>query len=82
MDDKADERLHIIEGLLAALDRMSEVDRLVSAAEGRAEARAALAAGLGLTDVQANHVLDMTVARRTAGARADLVAEAARLRSS
>ena len=81
MDDKADQRLHIIEGLLAALDRIADVNRVVGSSPGRDEARAGLMADLDLSDVQANHVLDMTVARQTAGARADLAAEAVHLRS-
>jgi DNA gyrase subunit A len=81
MDEKADARLHIIEGLLAALDRIGDVHRVVGAAAGRDEARAGLVADLGFSDVHANHVLDMTVGRQTAGARADLAAEADRLRS-
>jgi DNA gyrase subunit A len=81
MDGKADDRLHIIDGLLSALARIGDVNRVVGSAAGRDEAKVALIGELGLSDVQANHVLDMTVARLTTGARADLAAEADRLRS-
>ena len=80
-DDDADgQRLHIIEGLLTALDRMDEVRAVVTASPRRHDAAVALVDRLGFSEVQANHVLDLTVARQTAGARADLVAEAERLR--
>ena len=79
-DDDDDARLHIIEGLLLALDRLPEVNDAVSSAPTRDEARTALTDRLGVSTVQANHILDMTVGRQTSGARADLVAEAERLR--
>lgn len=81
MDEKAAQRLHIIEGLLTALDRIDEVNRVVGAASGREEARAALVTELGFSDVQATHILDMTVGRQTSRARAELAAEADLLRS-
>ena len=77
-----DDRLHIIEGLLTALDRLGEVNDAVGGAPTRDDARTALVERLGVSTVQANHILDMTIGRQTIGGRADLVAEAERLRSS
>lgn len=82
MSDSDADRLHIIEGLLLALDRLGEVNDAVGASATRDDARTAVAERLGVSTVQANHILDMTVARQTRAARADLVDEAERLRSS
>jgi DNA gyrase subunit A len=80
MTNPSGERLHIIEGILSALDRIGDVNAAVAGSPTREDARTALVERLGVSDVQANHILDMTVARQTAGARADLLAEAERLR--
>ena len=77
-----EDRLHIIEGLLTALDRLGEVNEAVRTSATRDDARTALVERLGVSTVQANHILDMTIGRQTSGARADLAAEAERLRST
>ena len=78
---RADERLHIVEGLIAALDNIDEVVALIRGSKDAAEARAGLVARFGLTEVQANHILDMALRRLTALERQRLDEEAAALRS-
>ncbi len=77
---RADERLHIVEGLLAALDNIDDVVALIRGSQDAAEARDGLMARYGLTDVQASHILDMALRRLTALERQKLDDEAARLR--
>ena len=78
---RADERLHVVEGLLVALDNIDEVVALIRASQDAAEARAGLMARYGLTEVQANHILDMALRRLTALERQKLDEEAAGLRA-
>jgi DNA gyrase subunit A len=63
---KAEERSHILEGLIVALDNIDEIVRLIRAAADTDEARNGLIARFGLTQVQANHILDMPLRRLTA----------------
>jgi DNA gyrase subunit A len=81
MADDPTTRLHLLEGILTALERMPEVNAIVAASETRADAAPALQAELGLSAAQAAHVLDLTVARQTKLAQAEIRAEIARLRS-
>jgi DNA gyrase/topoisomerase IV subunit A len=81
MADDTGTRLHLLEGILTALERMAEVNALVAASETRADAAEALQQELGLSAAQAAHVLDLTVARQTKYATAGIRAEIARLRS-
>ena len=78
---RADERLHIVEGLLVALDNIDDVVTLIRGSRDTAEARAALMARFGLTEVQATHILDMALRRLTALEREKLDEEAAGLRA-
>ena len=77
---RADERLHIVEGLIAALDNIDDVVALIRGSVDAAEARSSLMARFGLTEVQATHILDMALRRLTALERQKLDEEAARLR--
>ena len=63
---KARERLHIVEGYIIALDAIDLVIQLVRSSQDRAEARGKLMEHLGLTEIQANHILDMTISRLVA----------------
>ncbi|HYP22264.1 MAG TPA: DNA gyrase subunit A [Actinomycetota bacterium] len=63
---KAEERSHILEGLIIALDNIDEIVALIRAAADTAEARDGLMARFGLTEIQANHILDMPLRRLTA----------------
>jgi DNA gyrase subunit A len=63
---KAQERAHIVEGLLIALDNIDEVVRIIRASEDVDAARATLMERFALSEVQANHILDMPLRRLTA----------------
>ena len=63
---KAQERAHLVEGLLIALDAIDEVVRIIRASQDATEARAQLVVQIGLTEVQAGHVLDMQLRRLVA----------------
>ena len=64
--DRAREREHIVEGLLVALDAIEEVIAIIRGSSDAAAARAALMDRLGLSEIQANHILDMQLRRLTA----------------
>ena len=78
---RADERLHIVEGLIAALDNIDDVVALIRGSVDAPEARTGLMARYGLTEVQANHILDMALRRLTTLERERLDAEAEGLRA-
>ncbi|MFQ5556552.1 MAG: DNA gyrase subunit A, partial [Acidimicrobiales bacterium] len=75
--DKARDRLHILEGLLIALDAIDEVVAIIRSSQDVAEARERLIERFGLSQVQAAHILDMPLRRLTALARLELEDEAA-----
>ena len=62
---KAEERAHILEGLLIALDHLDEVIALIRASETPDIAREDLMAQFGLSDIQARAILDMRLQRLT-----------------
>jgi DNA gyrase subunit A len=79
---KAEERAHLVEGLLLALANIDEVVRIIRASPDVAVARDALIDRFGFTDVQAGYVLDMQL-RRLVGLEVDkLEAELAELRAT
>ena len=57
--NKAEERAHILQGLLIALDNIDEVIRIIRAADTPAEAKNDLIAAFGLDDAQAQAIIDM-----------------------
>lgn len=63
---KAEERAHVVEGLLVALDRIDEVVALIRGSETTDDARVALIEQIGVSEVQANHILDMPLRRLAA----------------
>src|SRR5918996_2703484 len=63
---KAEERSHILEGLIIALDNIDDVIELIRASANTEEARQGLMARFGLSEIQANHILDMQLRRLTA----------------
>jgi len=80
---KARDRAHIVEGLLKALDMIDQIVALIRASADRSEARGGLmAAPFDFTEVQANHILDMTLGRLTRLGRSELDAELAQLRQT
>jgi DNA gyrase subunit A len=63
---KAEARAHILRGLLIALDNIDEVVAIIRASEHVDAARAGLMEAFELSEVQANHILDMPLRRLTA----------------
>jgi len=57
--NKAEERAHILKGLLIALDHIDEVIKIIRAAKNVAEAKQNLMESFGLDDVQAQAIVDM-----------------------
>jgi len=64
--EKAEADRHIVEGLLAALEHIEEVIKIIRASNDRAEASEKLQDRFGLSDVQADAILDMRLSRLTA----------------
>ncbi len=77
---KAQDRLHVLEGLLVALDSIDEVVAIIRGSQDAAEARVRLIERFLLTDIQAAHILDMPLRRLTALAKLELEEEATNLR--
>jgi DNA gyrase subunit A len=72
---KAEERDHIVQGLLIALDHLDEVIRIIRGSQDAEEARGKLMKKFKLSEIQANHILDMPLRRLTRLAREELEAE-------
>lgn len=72
---RARERAHILEGLRTALDNLDEVIKAIRAAENPTAARDALMQNFGLTQVQAQAILDMRLQRLTALERDKILQE-------
>ena len=72
---KAEERDHIVQGLLIAQANIDEVIHIIRASRDRETARQALIDRFGLDDLQANAILDMRLAQLTNLAVDDLNAE-------
>ena len=71
--EKAQNELHIQEGLMKALNVIDEVIAAIRASEDRADARVHLqAAPFEFSETQAEHILDMTLGRLTRLARVDI----------
>ena len=79
---KAQERLHIVEGLLLAIDHIDEVIGLIRASASADVAKVQLMSRFGLTEIQAGYVLDMQLRRLAALERDKLRAEAEELRKT
>jgi len=75
----ANERKHIVEGLLIALDHLDEIVKLIRESKDRETARTALINRFGLSEVQANAILDMRLAQLTGLERAKIEDEYASL---
>jgi DNA gyrase subunit A len=72
---KAEERAHILEGLKIALHNLDAVITLIRRSQSPDEARVGLMRQFGLTEIQANAILDMRLQRLTQLERAKLVEE-------
>jgi DNA gyrase subunit A len=63
--EKAEKRVHILEGLLIALKDIDKVIELIRASKDKKEARLVLMQYLNIDEVQANSILDMKLSRLT-----------------
>ena len=62
---KAEERAHIVEGLIIASDNIDEVVRLIKAAKSPADARIALMERFNLSEIQASAIVEMRLGQLT-----------------
>lgn len=73
---KAQERAHILEGLLKAVDMLDDIIAAIRSSENRAEAREKLQAEpFQFSELQTEHILDMTLGRLTRIAHTELTEE-------
>jgi DNA gyrase subunit A len=72
---RAEERAHILVGLVIALDHLDEVIKTIRAAADPPAARSALISGFGLSELQAQAILEMRLQRLTALERDKIIAE-------
>ena len=72
---KAEERVHILEGLKIALDNIDEVVHIIRSAESDEEAREKLMGRFNLDEIQANSILEMRLRRLTGLERGKIEAE-------
>lgn len=56
---KAQERAHILEGLIIASDHIDEVIKIIRGADSREDARTKLSARFGLSEIQTKAIVDM-----------------------
>ena len=77
--NKAEERAHILEGLLIALDNIDEVIKIIRGSRTTPEAKQSLMERFGLTDAQAQAIVDMRLRALTGLEREKLEAEYADL---
>jgi DNA gyrase subunit A len=81
--NRARARAHIVEGLLKALDMLDLVIATIRSSDDRAAARTALMAEpFVFSEIQANHILDMTLGRLTRLGRSELEEEMRVLRDT
>ena len=73
--DKAEKRVHILEGLKIALDHIDEVIKVIRGAESDEAAKEALMSKFGLSEVQAEAILEMKLRRLTGLEREKVEAE-------
>ena len=76
---KAEARAHILEGLKIALDQLDQVITLIRGSKTPPEARAGLMGTFGLSQVQAQAILDMQLQRLTGLERQKIIDELAEL---
>ncbi len=70
--EQARAELHVVQGLLVALDAIDEVIKIIRASSDRADASERLQDRLGLSEIQAAAILDMRLARLTKLERSQL----------
>ena len=72
---KAKEREHILQGLVIALDNIDEVIEIMKTSKNIPEAKERLCNKFALTDVQADHIANMTLGRLTGMERQKIIDE-------
>jgi DNA gyrase subunit A len=72
---KAESRAHVLEGYLIALDNIDAVVALIRAADDTDDARVKLMAQFSLSEIQAQAILDLRLARLTGLARKEIETE-------
>jgi DNA gyrase subunit A len=80
--EKAEARAHILEGLIIALDHIDEVIKLIRASRTVEIAREGLMANFGLSEKQAQAILDMRLQRLTGLEREKIESEYAELQKA
>ena len=76
---KAEARAHILEGLKIALDHLDAVITLIRGSKNPAEAKSGLVTRFGLSEIQAQAILDMQLQRLTGLERQKILDELAEL---
>src|SRR5262245_19398988 len=76
---KAEERAHVLQGYLVALDNLDEVIALIRGSADTDAARTGLMERFGLSEIQAQAILDLRLARLTGLARKEIEDEFADL---
>jgi DNA gyrase subunit A len=69
---RAEERAHVLRGYLIALDNLDEVIALIRGSADTDTARTGLMEGFGLSEIQAQAILDLRLARLTGLARKEI----------
>jgi len=72
---KRKDRLHLVEGLLLALVDIDEVIEIIRSSDDAAAARSRLMLVFDLTEIQANHILELRLRQLTKFSRLDLETE-------
>ncbi|MEV4901586.1 DNA topoisomerase (ATP-hydrolyzing) [Citricoccus sp. NPDC055426] len=73
--NKKKDRLHLVEGLLLALVDIDEVIQIIRTSDDTAAARTRLMGVFDLTEIQANHILELRLRQLTKYSRLDLETE-------
>ncbi|GAA1916474.1 DNA topoisomerase IV subunit A [Arthrobacter gandavensis] len=76
------DRLHLVEGLLIAIVDIDEVIQVIRSSEETAEARTRLMSIYDLTEIQANHILELRLRQLTKYSRLELEKEQEELRAA
>ncbi len=77
--DKAEKRVHILEGYKIALDNIDEVIKIIKTSDSDTKAKEELSKRFGLDDVQSEAILEMKLRRLTGLERDKIEAELAEL---
>ncbi|MGH8968485.1 MAG: DNA gyrase/topoisomerase IV subunit A [Actinomycetes bacterium] len=79
---KAEDRLHLVDGLLVAILDIDEVIQVIRTSDDAAAARERLMSVFDLSETQTNYILDMPLRRLTRYSRLELEAEQETLRAT